>query len=458
MDPHPLILAAGVDTLSLTWSPPAPRGAAGGDRVSACAVGGLPLSVERRLEEQRVEAEERRRAREAPPVQIELAGRLWNVSHFARPPFRWMLNALDGDHILTVAPNERPKGAPLVRCESSAHGLWSAGWDGWVRAAREAAREVTMDPETGEAADIVEEHVARMDLAADVQGIDFRGTDEENGRLLCRARPVRNAGVGWLAEDGDAAGRGKATAGREWRRRHGRPGERFTGYSIGAGDVIARVYLKTLEIAVNGKAWMREVWARQPGYDPAAAVWRVEVQLRRGALRELGVTAFEPDKLDALWAWFARGRADDEHAKRRTAPWLSLRVRNGSDRNRSRWDVHPWWLAVGDARFVDYATPAVRRRRVVDDLEMIIRQGLGSMVAAARLLGLKPVNVQHDDPSERGRLQRVEDARLVERVLAELRARVAPDDFHDRLSLKLAKRGRVETPALARTGGEEDAA
>src|SRR5690606_11582440 len=80
---------------------------------------------------------------------------------------------------------------------------------------------------------------------------------------------------------------------------------KLTGFSIGKGQLSARLYDKPEEIASKSKKfWMYDVW----GVESVARdhrVIRVEYQHRREALRELGVDSFADlvEKLDRLWAY-----------------------------------------------------------------------------------------------------------------------------------------------------------
>lgn len=79
---------------------------------------------------------------------------------------------------------------------------------------------------------------------------------------------------------------------------------RYTGIRAGAGGAISqRVYNKSAEITFSGKQWFFPMWERNGaqrlkpptaaevaagcGYDSAEPVWRVEVQFRRAALKQV---------------------------------------------------------------------------------------------------------------------------------------------------------------------------
>ncbi len=66
-------------------------------------------------------------------------------------------------------------------------------------------------------------------------------------------------------------------------------GLKFTGFSIGKGDEMLRIYNKTFEIDKNKeKAFVQYLsWDINPDYDNSKTVWRIEFQLRRKKLKEL---------------------------------------------------------------------------------------------------------------------------------------------------------------------------
>ena len=113
----------------------------------------------------------------------------------------------------------------------------------------------------------------------------------------------------------------------------------LTGMDFGAGgEVMARLYDKTREIQTESpdKAWFREVWARAPGYEPDAPVWRLEYQLRREGFRSFRTAVGRLDTWSdvesnarALWAFL-------------TSKWLRIpgqRTKASKAPNDPAWDV-----------------------------------------------------------------------------------------------------------------------
>lgn len=79
-------------------------------------------------------------------------------------------------------------------------------------------------------------------------------------------------------------------------------GLKFTGFSIGKGDEMLRIYNKTFEIDKNKeKAFVQYLsWDINPDYDKEKTVWRIEFQLRRKKLKELFSSWGVVENLDSL--------------------------------------------------------------------------------------------------------------------------------------------------------------
>ena len=117
-------------------------------------------------------------------------------------------------------------------------------------------------------------------------------------------------------------------------------GRQFTGWSIGqGGDLSARLYDKLLEIQKSRKWYMPQLWAAC-GWQGEANVWRLEFQIRRDVLVEMGVSSLDDllPRLESLWLYCC-------------TDWLRLVVPNPSEQTPSRWLLHPD-MARTDSRMV----------------------------------------------------------------------------------------------------------
>jgi hypothetical protein len=140
--------------------------------------------------------------------------------------------------------------------------------------------------------------------------------------------------------------------------------QRISGFSIGKGDIRARIYDKTLEARQVGKGWLLELWGR----DGDLEVWRVEFQLRREALKSFGIERLD-DFLNAsqsIWDYC-------------TNQWLSMRGNAGKKTTRRK--ATTFWRQVQATKFdLQAEAPRVATRSYV-------RSGMNEEQAAAQIAG-----------------------------------------------------------------------
>jgi hypothetical protein len=129
------------------------------------------------------------------------------------------------------------------------------------------------------------------------------------------------------------------------RQQHGY-GRQLSGFTFGKGDLLARVYNESLEIAISGHTWPEMLWQ---GVAPEQPVWRIEFQFRRPVLGAMGLNGLE-DVLrhrQGLWEYGTR--------------WLTLRTRM-ADTNRARWPLAPAWTQLAEVSIGGWAVPLIRER------------------------------------------------------------------------------------------------
>lgn len=188
------------------------------------------------------------------------------------------------------------KNLPAMNVKLLAQGLATRGVDGlWGK-----AREI------GESLGLVPANCTRIDVALDWQGEWF--TFEEMLNVVCHAtyRPIYPN-----TQDPET-------------------------FMFGKGDIVVRVYMKNLEIERNNHPWWKLVWRLSPAYRESEPVYRIEVQLRSRALKELGFQCIS-QVIASPYDLFAYG-----------LEWCSLRV-PGEDSNRCRWDEDPRWATLRTA-------------------------------------------------------------------------------------------------------------
>lgn len=95
---------------------------------------------------------------------------------------------------------------------------------------------------------------------------------------------------------------------------------------------------------------MKDIWWER-GWDRKSQVWRLEFQIKRSVLVQLGVSSFDDllGTLNTLW----------EYA---TQNWLRL-VLPGKDKTKARWPNHPLWADLQKADFGRGNQPLLKRCR-----------------------------------------------------------------------------------------------
>lgn len=153
-------------------------------------------------------------------------------------------------------------------------------------------------------------------------------------------------------------------------------GRRLSGFTFGKGDVVARIYDKTLETAAKGETWQRVIWT---GVDEMAPVWRVEFQFRRGALVSLGIGNVGA----ALW--------HRQELWRYGTGWLSLRQPTAAAQS-FRWPEDAVWKWLRTAEIGFPATPLVRERIRDADERRLVAGFLGYVASLAAITGTEDVD------------------------------------------------------------------
>lgn len=204
-------------------------------------------------------------------------------------------------------------------------------------------------------------HVSRIDLYADVQGLDLDGLEVPRGAWVGRSR--------WRSTWWESDDERRAALGEQRQRDEDAGGctlhyfgTHHTGGMFGRGDIAVRYYDKTREIRTSGKGWLRGIWA-DAGWD-GGQVWRVEVQVRGEALRDMVAASTCRQAVQYTDGRGAAGEGAVTHGHawpmvrrafggiwryvvgRPDAPaggWISLRVPSATQKQRTRWPVDPRW-------------------------------------------------------------------------------------------------------------------
>lgn len=208
------------------------------------------------------------------------------------------------------------------------------------------------------------ERVGRLDVCADVTGLDLGAVDNEQ----------------WVT-----SGRAKAE-----KRYPGEPkwefhlgGERIAFY-VGKGDIVLRCYDKTCELGtdVDGekRATEHARW-KEAGWNGEDLVVRVEFQVRGDALKELDDGRLRDpstfcERLDAAWKYF-------------TCKWVRLCIMHSASR-RTNWRTDPAWTIIQGVSFGnDTGELATRTRsRGAPSATVVLGHALSYAARAGQLEGV----------------------------------------------------------------------
>ena len=155
----------------------------------------------------------------------------------------------------------------------------------------------------------------------------------------------------------------------------------FSGWSFGSGgDIVARLYDKTLEVEKKSrKLYLHELW-KAAGWDGESQVWRMEFEAKRNALVSLQLPKLAhllPNQA-ALWRYL-------------TENWLRLTVPAESDTNRARWNNHPLWDFIASAFDTENEQIKLQRfnpARLPED-ERLFVHGLGGITSFMASRGIE---------------------------------------------------------------------
>jgi hypothetical protein len=148
-----------------------------------------------------------------------------------------------------------------------------------------------------------------------------------------------------------------------------------TGIMYGRGATVVRIYNKALETGRRGDKWAWLVDNRYGGVSPEHAL-RVEIQLRRDALREMGVDSFED--------YIERRAAIARYIVTSWIRFTDSPVDRKND-NYKRSRMSSFWLRVVHAfeSFTGSTERVVRRvRRTGGDVQSLLKQAVGCIAAA----------------------------------------------------------------------------
>ncbi|MEW6182272.1 MAG: replication initiation factor [Bacillota bacterium] len=268
---------------------------------------------------------------------IELNGVTLTVEPSGMPFYRYRLTCNDW----IIGFSEKPVNInPDIKVRLISGFLWSYGYQG--------AYEKFLDWFDFFGVKILKSKITRLDICADTDKVRFVESDREG--FVTRAKSHCRHHVTEEHFEGST----------------------FTGFSIGSGKpLLVRIYDKSKEIRKSGKEWFKDIW-KDKGWDGEKTVWRVEFQLKREVLKELGISSVEDvwGKEDALWSYL-------------TTKWLQLK--KGSGKNVSRLPDKSKWKVIQKAEIIKEVSPLVREKVLEGDLKRLLDQGGGILLSIGAL-------------------------------------------------------------------------
>lgn len=150
---------------------------------------------------------------------------------------------------------------PPVRVKFKSGFIWSYGYIG--------AYDKFLEWYSCFPGEIEKSRISRLDICIDTDEVEFN--EDDKNKFITRAKSKTTHFI----SDEHSTGR------------------KFTGFTIGKGNpILARIYNKSEEIKIKGKEWFKAIWLEN-GWDGIKDIWRIEFQLRRKALKELGIDKVE---------------------------------------------------------------------------------------------------------------------------------------------------------------------
>jgi hypothetical protein len=295
------------------------------------------------LAAEKTEAQVHDQARSLPIFGGDGCEWIFNVQPYGVRGYEWLLRS--GDVVLLIGNWLRPQSRPSMIVEISSEMLWRVGAERAVDMVLALVKSLGAYIETVRA--------SRLDACADVLLPQHLWTKELFKHAVARAR--HNA----LYDDG----------------------ELLSGWQIGRGAIVGRLYDKPHEIVKSGKNWMFDVWDL-PEVPLGWRIIRVEFQLRREALKALGIDSMQ-DVLELqgnLWSYC-------------TEEWLKFQTRPGT--HHTQRQTLPWWRVVQEGfEGAQPGEPLVRAKAINITRKQLVCQALGLLRSLAAL-----------DLSERGESQ-----------------------------------------------------
>jgi len=160
---------------------------------------------------------------------------------------------------------------------------------------------------------------------------------------------------------------------------------KLTGIRIGKGVISARLYDKPLEIQQQSrKEWMLDIWKIKE-VPKGAKIIRIEFQLRREVLKELGLRNHDDllPKIDGAWAYCTKN-------------WLKFQDRPGLHHTQRK--TFDWYQEIQEGfNGVQGAEPLVREKAIQIDKRRLIQQANG-LITSIHAINQEEKRVDRSSP------------------------------------------------------------
>jgi len=304
---------------------------------------------------------------------VDVNGFQWifNVEPYGMRGYAYILR--NSDYLIKLGAWTEPKSRPSALVEVRSQALWACGEADCIDQVVQLLNAV--------GATIIAIKASRVDACVDILVPNSVWNSTLRHHRVCRSHALRTHEVQ----------------------------DRLTGFEIGSGGIRARLYDKAEEIKVkSNKTWMYDIWKLE-SVPPHATVVRVEFQLRREVLRELGI--------DSVWDLLNHPRNVWTYC---TRDWLKFM--NDPKLHFDNREVMPWWKSVQDGFHAsEHDQPLLRAKIVQVEKKKLAQQFVGqfsSLIALDCNTNTPRVRLEEQLPrlSEAAELLGVDDDVLSYRV------------------------------------------
>jgi len=139
-----------------------------------------------------------------------------------------------------------------------------------------------------------------------------------------------------------------------------------------SGPIICRIYNKSKEIETSQKEWFKSLW-KFHGLDTDKEIINVEFQVKREALKEMGISSVKDclDQLPGVWKYL-------------TEKWLTFRKKA---KDYKKPVTLRWWKQIQKCSTFDSPANKILRKKIRnDDLYILLRGYLGYLTSISALL------------------------------------------------------------------------